>query len=124
MKSEYRLFRINTGEMVVTKIAETTEDGMYILDFPAVVVPIPPEQARGMRNQIGFGKFMPFSNYDEDVIMNPASIAVDSTADVNICNAYDQWVTHMKAQQSGIIMASRGDLPREGQAQGFDRLNV
>lgn len=124
MKSEYRLFKISTGEMVVTKIKETLDDGKYVLDFPAVVVPIPPEQAGGARNQIGFGKFMPFSNYDEDVVLNPELVIIDSTADVNIVNAYEQWTTHMKAQQSGIVMAGANDLPTEGRAQGFGNLNT
>lgn len=124
MKNEFRLFKINTGEMIVTKIVETLDDGRFVLDYPAMVVPIPPEQAGGMRNQIGFGKFMPFSNYNQDVILNPNSIIADSTADSNIIGAYEQWINHMKAQESGIVMAGSNDLPKEGRAQGFNRLNV
>lgn len=124
MKDEYRMFKMSNGEMVVTKVKETTSDGLYVCDFPASVVPIPPEHAGGQRNQIGFGKFMPFSDYDMDVMVNPANIAVHSAADSNIINAYDQWVTHMKAQNSGIVLAGQNDLPQEGRAQGFNRLNV
>lgn len=124
MKSEFKIFKLVTGEMVVTKIVETTAEGRYVLDYPAMIVPIPPQQAGGMQNQIGFGKFMPFSDYSKEIVLNPEHIVSESESDANIINAYEQWVTHMRAQASGIVLTQNSNLPKEGQARGFGDLNV
>jgi hypothetical protein len=103
---------------------ETTEEGKLILDYPAMIVPIPPQQAGGMQNQIGFGKFMPFSDYSKEITLHPEHIVADSESDANIVNAYEQWVTHMRAQASGIVLTQNANVPAAGAAKGFGDLNI
>jgi len=67
----YKVFKVTTGEIVILEISEILDDGMYVIQYPAVIVPIPAQQAGGQSNQIGFGKLMPFSDYSKDITMNP-----------------------------------------------------
>ncbi len=102
-----KLFKLITGEMILSEV-EPIEDGQYNLKYPAVIIPIPPEQAGGQRNQIGFGKYMPFSDYKEDMLLNPLAIVTDSNPDKKLIDAYEQWVTQMKSAESGIILPGAG----------------
>ena len=74
----FKLFKMENGEFIITEITETDDEGHMILNYPAVIVPIPPEQAGGQPNQIGFGKFMPFSDHGKDIRLNPNQVMVDS----------------------------------------------
>jgi len=126
-----KMIKTINGEMVLTTVADITEDGMYVLDYPAVVMPIPPERAGGMQNQVGFGKYLPFSDYDKDILLNPACIAVESEPNAHMTQTYSQWVTQVKAQESGIItaqgMPQRAPaeiMGKDGKAVDFSKLNM
>lgn len=115
-----RVLRLLSGELIVSEIKETMDDGMYVLEYPAIIVPIPPQQAGGQQGQIGFAKFMPFSDYSEDIIFNPAHVVSDTTPHKQITAAYEQWSTQTRGQDSGIIvpnMRPPADIPTQGQAQ-------
>jgi hypothetical protein len=115
-----RVLRLISGEIIVTEITETMDDGMYMLNYPALIIPIPPQQAGGQQGQIGFAKFMPFSDYGEDIIFNPAHVISDTAPHKQIQGAYDQWSTQTRGQDSGIIvpnMNAPADIPKDGQAQ-------
>lgn len=117
-----KLFKLNTGEMILTDL-EVLEDGGYALSYPAVIIPIPPEQAGGQQNQIGFGKFMPFSDSKEDIILNPKNIMVESNADKKLSEAYQQWQKQIRSQESGIILPGMS-MPKQAQAGDFRKLNT
>jgi hypothetical protein len=127
MKS-IKMFKTINGEMVLSAVNDITEDGMYVLSYPSVVIPVPPQQAGGQQNQIGFGKYMPFSDYDKEILLNPACIAIESEPNKQMLQTYDQWVTQIKAQESGIVMANQ--MPRmpqqlrDGKAADFSKLNM
>ncbi len=122
-----RLFRLTTGEMVITEIKETDDEGKYMLDYPATIVPIPPQQAGGQQNQIGFGKMMPFSDYAEDIALNPkVCVAVDSVPDKRLIATYEQWVQQMRSQEGRIIVPTMNqqNIPKDGAKADFSKLNV
>jgi hypothetical protein len=125
-----KMFKTINGEMVLTAITDITEDGFYSLDHPAIVVPVPSQQVGGMQNQIGFGKYLPFSDYDKEILMNPECIIIESEPDSQILQTYEQWVTQVKAQESGIIMAkgmptrAPAEAMRNGKAADFSKLNI
>lgn len=120
-----KMFKLVTGEMVVTEIEETREDGSYLLSYPLQVVPIP--QQPGQQPQIGFSKLMPFSDYSNPIALLPSSIVVDSDADKKISGAYTQQIAQLKAQESGIIIP-QGNIPKsvlnDAAAQDFGELNT
>ncbi len=122
-----RLFRMLTGEMVITEV-DTNDEGNYLLSYPATIVPIPPGQAGGQQNQVGFGRFMPFSDYGEDMIMTPEAVACDSSPSKQMVATYEQWVTQVRSQDSGIIVPNMAqkNLPKSGQGQpvDFSKLNT
>ena len=101
-----KMFKTINGEMVLTAVNDITEDGMYVLEFPASVVPVPPQQAGGMQNQVGFGKYLPFSDYDKEILLNPECIAIESEPNTHMLQTYEQWVTQVKAAESFIVTHS------------------
>lgn len=129
MDNNLRMFRVITGEMVLTEVKELNEDGMYELEYPAVVVPIPPEQTGGQPNQIGFGKFLPFSDYGSELLLNSNTVIADSKPNAQLKDAYNNWVSQVRAQDSGIIVpgVGGGGLPPQGTGQAppdFGKLNT
>jgi len=120
MKDIVRMFKLVTGEMIITKIKSTRQDG-YELSYPLSVVPIPNQQ-----NQIGFAKSMPFSNYSKPIILFSDSISVDSEADEKITSAYEQQVRQLKSQESGIILSNSipKELLKDAAAKDFGELNI
>ena len=115
-----RVIRILSGEMIVTEVKDIDDEGNWMLEYPAIVIPIPPQQAGGQQGQIGFAKFMPFSDYSDDITLNPAQITSDTTPHKQILGAYEQWSQQTRGQDSGIIvpnMRPPADIPTEGQAQ-------
>jgi hypothetical protein len=118
------------GEMVLTAVKDITEDGMWVLEYPAVVVPVPPQQAGGMQNQVGFGKYLPFSDYDKEILLNPECITIESEPNAHMLQTYEQWVTQVKAQESGIITAQNmpqrapAEVMKDGKAVDFTKLNM
>lgn len=129
MKS-IKLFKTINGEMVLTAVTDITEDGMYVLDYPASVVAVPPQQAGGMQNQVGFGKYLPFSDYGEEILLNPECIAIESVPSAHMMQTYDQWVTQVRAQESGLVTAqgmptqAPAEVMRDGKAVDFTKLNT
>lgn len=118
-----KLFKMVNGEMVITEVSDVTEDNMYVLEYPAMIVPT------NQQGQVGFGKYLPFSDYKKEILLNPECIAVDSEPEAQMLQTYEQWVTQFKAQESGIVMANRmpqapPSLVKDGQARDFSRLNV
>lgn len=109
-----RVLKLLTGEIIITEIKEVTDDNMYILDYAGMIIPIPAEQAGGQPNQIGFAKFMPFSDNTKDITLNPVHILSDSEPHGQILAAYEKWIDQIKSQESGIIRPSMvppaGDL--------------
>jgi hypothetical protein len=116
-----RVLKLAGGEIIVTEIKELMDDGQFVLEYPALIIPIPPQQAGGQQGQIGFAKLMPFSDYSEDIMLNPQHIISDTTPHKQIIAAYEQWSTQTRGQDSGIIVPNmtppRSDLPKQGQAQ-------
>lgn len=129
MRSIKMLKTIN-GEMVLTAVNDITEDGMWVLEFPAIVVPVPPQQAGGQQNQVGFGKYLPFSDYDKEILLNPECIAVESEPNTHMIQTYEQWVTQVRAAESGIVTAqgmprqAPSEVMRDGKAVDFTKLNM
>jgi hypothetical protein len=124
LEKNYKVFKVGTGEIVILEITDILDDGMYVIQYPAVIVPIPPQQAGGKSNQIGFGKLMPFSDYGKDITMNPASILIDSSPDSRMVDAYENWCTQVKQQESGIIIPPKGaTIPTVGKADNINRPN-
>jgi len=119
-----RVIRILSGEMIVTEVKDVDDEGNWMLEYPALIIPIPPQQAGGQQGQIGFAKFMPFSDYSDDISLNSAQITSDTTPHNQILGAYEQWSTQTRGQDSGIIvpnMQPPADVPTQGQAQPVRR---
>jgi len=125
-----KLLKLLNGENILTAITDITEDGFYQLDFPAAVVQIPPQQAQGMQGQVGFGKAAPFSDYDKEILLNPECIAVESEPNAHMLQTYEQWVTQIKAAESGIVTAqgmpqrAPAEVMKDGKAVDFSKLNM
>ena len=83
-----------------------------------------------MQNQVGFGKYLPFSDYDKEILLNPECIAVESEPNAHMLQTYEQWVTQVRAQESGIVTAqgmptrAPAEIVRDGQARDFSNLNM
>lgn len=119
-----KIFKLVTGEMIISEVEKDVEN--YKLSYPLVIVPIPPDQANGMRNQIGFMKACPFSDYKEPIVLMSESVSIDSNPDKQIKEAYERQVQQIKSQESGIVMAN--SIPKEifknGKARDFSNLNI
>ena len=125
----YKLFKLISGEMLITEVTEVMDDGMLVISLPSVILPIPPEQAEGKQNQLGFGKLMPFSNYSEDILLNPKSISVDSKPDKRMLDAYESWCTQVRSEESRIIVPNMKspNIPKSGSRGNtidFSKLNT
>jgi hypothetical protein len=112
------VFKIINGEIIITEVDHMDDEGNYVVLYPAVIVPIPPQQAGGQQNQIGFGKFMPFSDYSKDIILNPKGILVDSDPNKQMIDAYENWLQQVRQMESGIITAKPADIPPQGSKAG------
>jgi hypothetical protein len=125
-----KMFKTINGEMVLTAVNDITEDGFYVLEYPASVIQVPPQQAGGMQNQVGFGKYLPFSDYDKEILLNPECIAIESEPNAHMLQTYEQWVTQVKAQESGIVTAqgmpqrAPAEVMKDGKAVDFSKLNM
>jgi hypothetical protein len=120
-----KMFKLITGEFVVTKISDLREDGGYVLEYPLNIIPIPQQQ--GGQPQIGFSKFMPFSDSKKPIVLLSSAIAVDSDADNNITAAYEQQITQLRAKESGIIMPNQSipkEVLKDAAAQDFNSLRT
>ena len=118
----YKVFKMINGEIIITEIDHTDDEGNYVVTYPAVIVPIPPQQAGGQQNQIGFGKMMPFSDYSKDIVISPKGIIVDSDPNQQMIGAYENWMQQVRQMESGIVQPNMvppaGNL-KSGQARDF-----
>lgn len=117
-----KMLKMINGEFCLTAVMDITEDGMYVLEYPSVIMPVPQQQG-----QVRFGKYLPFSDYSKEILLNPACIAVESEPDDQMLQTYEQWTTQMKAQASGIVMANqipKGRVPQDGSRADFSKLNM
>jgi hypothetical protein len=121
-----KAFKLLNGEMVLTEIEGINDEGNYVLIYPAIIVPIPPQQAGGQQGQVGFGKLMPFSDYSEEITLNPNTVTVVSVPDKNMKDGYEGWIKQVRAQESGIVVPSMNqpNIPKSGQAIDFSKLNT
>ena len=125
--NKIKVFKLMNGEMIITEIKETKDDGEYELSYPLTIVPIPPERANGMPNQVGFMKAMSFSDYTNPMTLYPHAIAIDSDADKRLAGAYEQQVKQIRSQESGIVLSN--SIPKEllknnAKAKDFGELNL
>ena len=124
----YKIFKLISGEMVITEIADVTDDG-YVLDNPASIVPVGNPQDGGGQ-QIGFAKLMPFSNSKEEILLDTRSISISSKPDAKLLEAYEAWSAKVKEAESGIIIPNmkNPNIPGDGMAGGktanFRNLNT
>jgi len=118
----YKVFKMINGEIIIMEIDHTDDEGNYVVTYPAVIVPIPPQQAGGQQNQIGFGKMMPFSDYSKDIVISPKGIIVDSDPNQQMIGAYENWMQQVRQMESGIVQPNMvppaGNL-KSGQARDF-----
>lgn len=121
-----KAFKLLNGEMVITEVEGIDDEGNCILSYPAIVVPIPPQQAGGRQDQVGFGKLMPFSDYSEEITLNPNTVTVTSVPDKNMKDTYDSWVKQVRSQESGIVVPNmrQSNIPKSGKAIDFSKLNT
>jgi hypothetical protein len=62
--------------------------------------------------------------------LNPECIAIETEPNAHMLQTYEQWVTQVKAQESGIITAqgmparAPAEVMRDGKAADFSDLNV
>ena len=125
-----KLLKLLNGENILTAITDITEDGFYQLDFPAAVIQVPPAQAGGMQNQVGFGKAAPFSDYDKEILLNPECIAMETEPNAHMLQTYEQWVQQVRAAESGIVTAqgmpqrAPAEVMKDGKAVDFSKLNI
>lgn len=116
-----KLFKMINGEVILTEMEGITDENMYILIYPSMIVHM------NENGQIGFGKYLPFSDYKKDIFLNPKAIAVESEPAPDLINTYEQWVTQMKARESGIILpgsAPKTNVMNNGISKDFTRLNT
>ena len=121
----YKIFKLISGEMMITEITDVTEDG-YVLITPASIVPMPPKEGeQQQQQQIGFAKFMPFSD-SEEIILDTKSISVTSKPQKGLLEAYVGWSKKVREMESGIIIPDmkRPDIPGSGKAVDFKTLNT
>ena len=104
------IFQMRLGEIVVamTDDSEPFDDTnieILLVDYPALIVPMPVQQGQqGQPGQIAFQKYFPFSEQKGGKIRKSEIISLSTPID-NFEKAYDGWVTQVKAQESGIILA-------------------
>jgi hypothetical protein len=101
--SDIKMFKIASGEMVMAEIKETTASDCYVVSIPLTIVPIPPEHAGGAENQVGFMRFLPFSNYSEEIRIYKHSIVSISMPEKQLLAAYEDFSNKFKAKQAGIF---------------------
>lgn len=114
-----KMFKSISGEFIIAGV-KNSDSAAIELDYPAVIIPI-------QQGQIGFNMFAPFSDHDKTIAMSINNVAMESTPDTQIKEAYIQWRTQVKAQKSGIITTNRmpqAPLPGNGRKADFSKLNT
>lgn len=100
--SEVKLLTLVTGEMVITNV-ETEGEKVYVVSVPLTILPLPPEQANGQQNQIGFAKSLPFSNYSEEIKLNKNNVIFITSPAKQLVKTYEDFIVKFKAQEAGIL---------------------
>lgn len=116
MERETVVIQFNSGEIIITEIDDVDpfDDTNYKtleLFYPAMIVPVPPQQG-GQPGQIAFQKYFPFSDNSKKLEVKRTAIRSLSTAADDLVRAYDNWITNVKAQDAGIVPATPADMPR------------
>lgn len=93
-----KILKLVTGEMLISEVEFNGVGDPIGLLYPAQFIPVPNTQS------IQFGKFLPFSDYSEEITINIDAIASMSTPIDDMKNGYEEFVKHMKAQESGIVV--------------------
>lgn len=108
MEEKIIVIQLKTGEIILTQSDDTDpfDDGSGFdtnftieLKYPAMVIPM-----QNKPGQVGFQKYMPFSDYDEKMEIRREQISNLSSPQDQMRNAYEQWVTQVKAESAGIIV--------------------
>jgi len=98
----YFMITLKTGEIIVTMTDDSepldkTNIETLNLSYPALIVP------GGQQGQIGFQKYFPFSEQEGGKIKK-SQIATVSKPLNDFLKAYENWLTQVKAADSGIIV--------------------
>jgi hypothetical protein len=107
MENRIIIIMLKTGEILVTGTDDVEPFDDTVIEvlkvfYPAMIIPIP-QQA----GQIGFQKYFPFSDNDEDMEIRKSQIATLSTPVQDIERAYGEWVTQVKAKEAGLIIPGK-----------------
>lgn len=97
-----KILKMISGELLIVTVDGIDDEGNMFLKYPAAIVPI--QQNEQGQAQIGFTKVLPFSDYSEDLVLNPQTISISSIPMSNIKKGYEQWVKQLRQQESGIII--------------------
>lgn len=103
------IFQMRLGEIIVAMtedvdMLDDTNIKELVVDYPALIVPMPQQGQQQQSGQIAFQKYFPFSEQEGGKIRKSEIISLSTPID-NFEKAYDGWVTQVKAQESGIILA-------------------
>jgi len=108
-EKNFIVIQLRTGEIVVTMTEDSqplddTNIDLLEVEYPAMLIPMPPQVQGQQENQIGFRMYFPFSKQEGGVIKKSEIISLSTPLD-DFRRAYDGWVTQIKAKESGIVMA-------------------
>lgn len=103
------IIQLRTGEIIIceTEDVDPFDDTNIIaleVKYPAVVMPLPPGADGKQTGQVGFHKLFPFSNSDDKQEIRKSNIMTLSKPLEGFVTAYEEWLTHMKAQEAGLII--------------------
>lgn len=109
MQENIILIQLKTGEIVLTKTEDTdpiddTNFSMLDVNIPAILMPIPQQP-----NRVGFQPYFPFSDLEENQQIRKSQIVTLSKPNKQMKEAYENWVTQIKAHEAGIIVPNNLD---------------
>lgn len=98
----YFMITLKTGEIIITMTDDSepmdkTNIEIMNINYPALIVP------GAQQGQIGFQKYLPFSE-QEGGKLKKSQISTVSKPLQDFLKAYDNWLTQVKAADSGIIL--------------------
>jgi hypothetical protein len=107
MEESIIVIQLRTGEIIITQTDDVdpiddTNDPMLKVSLPAILIPVPNQPGR-----VGFQPFFPFSDLDEEQKIRKSQISTLSEPNKQMKDAYDNWVTQVKAQEAGIVPATQ-----------------
>lgn len=98
------IIQLKTGEIIVTYTDDVdpwydTNIAVLKVSYPAMIVPL-----QNQPGQIGFQKYFPFSEQQGAEIRKSQISTVSKPLD-SFEKAYENWLTNVKAQDAGIVLA-------------------